>query len=50
MKFTCKNYNLDIEKGLYFGVKNKYIENKNIIITGITKSDEQSIVWEFSNL
>ena len=49
-KFTCKNYNLDIEKGLYFGVKNKYFENENIIITGTTKSDEQIIVWELSKL
>ena len=31
-KFTCKNHNIDIETGLYFGIKNKYLENKNILL------------------
>ena len=40
-KFTCKNHKIDIETGLYFGMKNKYLENKNILITGLTNDNEQ---------
>ena len=49
-KFTCKNYKIDIETGLYFGIKNKYLENKNILITGLTSPEEQSIFWEISRI
>ena len=49
-KFTCKNYKIDIETGLYFGIKNKYLENKNILITGLTNPEEQSIFWEISRV
>ncbi len=49
-KFTCKNHKIDIETGLYFGMKNKYSENKNILITGITRPEEQSVIWEISKV
>ena len=49
-KFTCKNHKIDIETGLYFGMKNKYFENKNILITGFTKPEEQNIFWEISKV
>ncbi len=49
-KFTCKNHKIDIETGLYFGMKNKFLENKNIIITGLTNPDEQNIFWEISKI
>jgi len=49
-KFTCKNHNIDIEKGLYFGMKNKYLENKNILVSGLTNSEEQNIFWEISKI
>ena len=49
-KFRCKNHKIDIEMGLYFGIKNKYLENKNIIITGITNQEEQAINWEISRV
>ena len=49
-KFTCKNYQLDIEKGLYFGKKNKYLENKNILISGVTNPEEQIILWDISKI
>ena len=49
-KFTCKNHNIDIETGLYFGRKNRYIENKNILVTGLTNSEEQNILWEISKV
>ena len=45
-KFTCKNHKIDIEKGLYFGIKNKYLENKNILVSGLTTPEEQNILWE----
>ena len=45
-KFTCKNHKIDIETGLYFGKKNKYLENKNILIAGLTTPEEQNIFWE----
>ena len=32
--------------GLYFGIKNKYIENKNILVTGLPNPEEQNIFWE----
>ena len=49
-KFTCKNHNIDIETGLYFGRKNKYVENKNILVSGLTNSEEQNILWEISKV
>ena len=49
-KFTCKNHKIDIETGLYFGVKNKYLENKNILINGSTNANEQSISWEITKI
>ena len=49
-KFTCKNNNIDIETGLYFGIKNKYLENKNILVSGITNPEEQNILWEISKI
>ena len=41
--FTCKDYQLDIEK-VYILVKNKYLENKNILISGVTNPEEQKFL------
>ena len=41
---------IDIETGLYFGMKNKYFENKNIVISGLTTPEEQNIFWEISKV
>ncbi len=49
-KFTCKNHNIDIETGLYFGMKNKYLENKNILVSGLTHPEEQNIFWEITKI
>ena len=49
-KFTCRNNNIDIETGLYFGIKNKYLENKNIVIIGSTEREDQNIMWEISKV
>ena len=36
-KFTCNNFDINIDNSLYFGNKNSYKENRNIFISGITK-------------
>jgi uncharacterized heparinase superfamily protein len=45
-KFICKDHSVNIETGLYFGKKNSYTENKNIFISGMTQSENQTIKWE----
>ena len=45
-RFTCENYKLNIETGLYFGKKNSYTENQNIFISGMTDTKNQTIKWE----
>ncbi len=45
-KFTCEDYHINIDNGLYFGKKNSYIENQNIFISGITNSQNNNIKWE----
>ena len=49
-KFTCDNYEINIDNGLYFGNKNSYIENQNIFISGISNSDEENIKWEIKRI
>jgi uncharacterized heparinase superfamily protein len=49
-KFNCENFNINIDNGLYLGIKNSYKENQNICISGITKEDNQTIKWEISKL
>ena len=49
-KFTCNCKNFGIETGLYFGMKNKYTENKNILVSGLTLPEEQNIFWEISKI
>ena len=46
-KFTCENFEINIDNGLYFGKKNKFIENQNIFISGITSPQDNIIKWEF---
>jgi len=45
-RFSCNDYEIDIDNGLYFGKKNTYIENKNIFISGIINSQNSDINWE----
>ena len=45
-KFYCKNYEIHIDNGLYFGKKNTYSENQNIFISGIINSRNTNIGWE----
>ena len=45
-KFSCKDHKIDVETGLYFGKKNSFVENQNIFISGLTKNEDQEIMWE----
>ena len=49
-KFSCDNFDINIDNGLYFGNKNSYKENQNIFISGINNEKEQLIKWEISKL
>ncbi|MDA9645128.1 heparinase II/III-family protein, partial [bacterium] len=44
-KFSCDNFDINIENGLYFGNKNFYQENQNIFISGMTSNEDQTIKW-----
>ena len=44
-KFSSENYQIEIDKGLYFGKKNTHIENQNIFISGVTNSQNNNIKW-----
>ena len=49
-KFTCENYDINIDNGLYFGIKNSYIQNQNIFISGITSSKNENITWQLNKI
>ena len=49
-RFFSNDGAIGVETGLYFGSKNKYIENQNIFISGITQKDEQLIEWKISKI
>ena len=49
-RFTCDNYDIDIDNGLYFGNKNKYIENQNILIAGIINKQNIDIKWKLNKI
>ena len=49
-RFVCKDYNLEVDTGLFFGKKNSYVENKNIVILGETTKNEQCISWQLEKI
>ena len=49
-KFSCNNYDINIDNGLYFGNKNSYKENQNIFISGMTDKEDHTIKWEITKL
>ena len=49
-KFTCDNFNINIENGLYFGKKNSYTQNQNIFISGITSNKNEKIIWRLNKI
>ncbi len=49
-KFKSPEHNLNYETGLFFGKKNNFLENQNILISGIVKNETQEIRWEIEKL
>ena len=49
-KFSCDNFEINIDNSLYFGNKNSYRDNQNIFISGMNKENEQVIKWEIVKL
>ena len=49
-KFNSSNSNINIDNGLYFGRKNSFVDNQNIVISGMTNDKNQTIRWEISKL
>jgi len=49
-KFNSDNDNLNIDNGLYFGRKDSFIDNQNIVISGMTNDKNQTIKWEITKL
>jgi uncharacterized heparinase superfamily protein len=49
-KFSCDNFDINIDNGLYLGNKNSYKDNQNICISGISKNESQIIKWEINKI
>jgi uncharacterized heparinase superfamily protein len=49
-KFNANNNNLNIDNGLYFGRKNFFVDNQNIVISGMTNDENQTIKWEITKI
>jgi uncharacterized heparinase superfamily protein len=49
-KLNCENFDINIDNGLYLGIKNSYKKNQNICISGRSKEKNQTIKWEFTRL
>ncbi len=49
-KFTCDNYDINIDNGLYFGNKNLYTDNQNIYVSGISNKQTENIKWEIKKI
>ena len=49
-KFSCKNHLIDIETGLYFGDKNSYSENKNILLFGKIENSSKNLEWALEKI
>ena len=42
--------NINIDNGLYFGRKDSFVENQNIVISGMTNDENQNIKWEITKI
>jgi uncharacterized heparinase superfamily protein len=49
-KFNSNNNNINIDNGLYFGKKNSFTDNQNILISGMTNEENQTIKWELTKI
>jgi len=45
-KFNSVSNSINIDTGLYFGKKDSFVENHNIVISGMTNDENQTIKWE----
>ena len=49
-KFNSGNSQMNIDNGLYFGKKNSFVDNENIVISGMTNDENQTIKREITKL
>ena len=49
-KFNSNDNHMDIDNGLYFGKKDSFVANQNIIVSGMTNDKNQAIKWEITKL
>jgi len=49
-KFNSDKDNMNIDNGLYFGKKDSFVENQNIVISGMTNDENQTIKWEITKI
>ena len=49
-KFNSDNNSMNIDNGLYFGKKDSFVDNQNIVISGMTNDENQTIKWEITKL
>ena len=49
-RFTSLNNEISFETGLYFGNKNNFIENQNILISGKIIDEEILINWKMEKI
>jgi uncharacterized heparinase superfamily protein len=49
-KFNCENFDINIDNGLYLGIKNSYIENQNICVSGMSNDKSEIIKWEITKI
>lgn len=49
-KFKSAEHNIHYETGLFFGKKNNFLENQNILISGIVRNETQEMKWEIERL
>ena len=49
-KFNSVNCTMNINNGLYFGKKDSFVDNQNIVISGMTKDKNQTIKWEITKI
>jgi len=49
-KFNSDNNDINIDNGLYFGGNDSFVDNHNIVISGMTNDENQTIRWEITKL
>jgi len=49
-KFNSANNSMNIDNGLYFGRKDSFVDNQNIVISGMTNDKNQTIKWEITKI